>query len=330
MVADAATASTALALMRRPLAKTPKNRETRPREHRRRARSGGRRVATWATPSPVDAPFVELLERHRHRRVRDVEWRTARGERHDVIDRQVGGSVRRALVARAPVAVPTAPGTQDAGAEPLPGAGAVQGVVPTAVGLAGVLRAALPARLVTTPQTVHTSIPESSAGWVARTIRSGCYACGAMRRRRGRLAAVGPSAPLHGRPVAGIAPYHPGRVRSVVVSAADVGVELAHDAQGVVAVRIPGLCASRLWLWVTWGYAESRVGSARVSESDRGDPRGGRETPRGSPRERSRLPCLLPREGAGGVSHRQQRRLRSVGSGRDSELIVRSIGVVHE
>src|SRR5689334_2821702 len=47
-----------------------------------------------------------------------------------------------ALVARAPVAVHAAPGTQHSGAQPLPGPRAVEGVVPAAVGLAGVLGAA--------------------------------------------------------------------------------------------------------------------------------------------------------------------------------------------
>jgi len=59
-----------------------------------------------------------------------------------VIDGQVGGAVSVALVARAPVAVLTTPGAQHAGAEPLPGPRAVQGVVAAAVGLAGVRRAA--------------------------------------------------------------------------------------------------------------------------------------------------------------------------------------------
>ena len=54
------------------------------------------------------------------------------------VSRPVGG----ALVARAPIAVLATPGAEDAGAESLPGPRAVQGVVPAAVGLAGVLRAA--------------------------------------------------------------------------------------------------------------------------------------------------------------------------------------------
>ena len=74
--------------------------------------------------------------------LRDVERRTASGERHDVIDGQVGGSVGGTLVARAPVAVLATPGAEHAGAESLPGPRAVQGVVPAAVRLAGVLGAA--------------------------------------------------------------------------------------------------------------------------------------------------------------------------------------------
>jgi hypothetical protein len=38
----------------------------------------------------------------------------------------------------------------------------------------------LPARLVTTPQTVHSFTRESSMGWLARSIRLRCYACGTM------------------------------------------------------------------------------------------------------------------------------------------------------
>ena len=59
-----------------------------------------------------------------------------------MIDGQIRGSVGGALVARAPVAVLTTPGPQHAGAQPLPGPRAVQGVVPAAAGLAGVLGAA--------------------------------------------------------------------------------------------------------------------------------------------------------------------------------------------
>lgn len=44
--------------------KPPENRETPPRKHSRRARSARTCVSTWATPPPVDAPLVELHERH--------------------------------------------------------------------------------------------------------------------------------------------------------------------------------------------------------------------------------------------------------------------------
>lgn len=59
-----------------------------------------------------------------------------------MVDGQVRGSVCRAAVARTPVAVLAPPGAQHAGTEPLPGPSAIQGVVPAAVGLAGVLGAA--------------------------------------------------------------------------------------------------------------------------------------------------------------------------------------------
>ena len=59
-----------------------------------------------------------------------------------MIDGQVGGRVSEALVAGTPVTVLTTPGAEDAGAEPLPGPRAVQGVVPAAVGRSGVLGAA--------------------------------------------------------------------------------------------------------------------------------------------------------------------------------------------
>ncbi len=56
-----------------------------------------------------------------------------------MIDRQVGCSVGGAPVARAPVAVLATPGTEHPVAEALPGPRAVQGVVPAAVRLAGVI-----------------------------------------------------------------------------------------------------------------------------------------------------------------------------------------------
>lgn len=74
--------------------------------------------------------------------VGDVERRTTSGERDDVVDGQVAGRVGWAPVARAPVAVLAAPGTQHPSAEALPRPGAVQGVVPAPVGQAAVLGAA--------------------------------------------------------------------------------------------------------------------------------------------------------------------------------------------
>jgi len=64
------------------------------------------------------------------------------GHQAEVINGQVGGGMSGTLVARAPVAVLTTPGPQHAGAEPLPGSRAVQGVVLAAVGLPGVVSAA--------------------------------------------------------------------------------------------------------------------------------------------------------------------------------------------
>ena len=123
--------------------KPPKTGETRPRAHSRAARSAHKRVAIWSTPPrPVDAPLVELHDRHSTELLRDVERRTACGERHDVVDGQVRGSVGGAQVARAPVAVLATPGAKHAGAEALPCPRAVQGVVPAAVGLPGVVSAA--------------------------------------------------------------------------------------------------------------------------------------------------------------------------------------------
>ncbi len=72
----------------------------------------------------------------------DDEHHEAGRERDDVIDGQVDRRMSVALVARAPVAVLAAPGAEHAGAEALPRPGAVEGVVPAAVGLPGVLEAA--------------------------------------------------------------------------------------------------------------------------------------------------------------------------------------------
>ena len=123
--------------------KPPKTGETRPRAHSRAARSGGQARRPMGYPAPVGRRTLRRVARAaQHGGVGDVERRTASGERHDVIDGQVGGGVGGALVARAPVAVLATPGAEHAGAEPLPGPRAVQGVVPAAVGLPGVLGAA--------------------------------------------------------------------------------------------------------------------------------------------------------------------------------------------
>ena len=65
--------------------------------------------ATPPRSASADYLFVELHDRP-STAVADVERRTASGERHDVIDGQVGGRVGGAPEARAPVAVLAAPG----------------------------------------------------------------------------------------------------------------------------------------------------------------------------------------------------------------------------
>ena len=94
-------------------------------------------------PTPVGRRILRRVARPaQHRGVGDVERRTASSQRHDVVDGQVAGSMGWTPVARAPTAVLATPGAQDAGAETLPGPGAVQGVVAAAVGCSGVDRAA--------------------------------------------------------------------------------------------------------------------------------------------------------------------------------------------
>jgi len=94
-------------------------------------------------PAPLRRRALRGVARAaQHRRVGDVERRTADGERDDVIDAQVRGSVGGTPVARAPVAMLTTPGPQHPSAEPLPGSRAVQGVVARSVGLARMLGAA--------------------------------------------------------------------------------------------------------------------------------------------------------------------------------------------
>jgi hypothetical protein len=109
--------------------------------------SGG---AVWARsrarmgyPAPVGRGTLRRVARAaQHRGVADVEWRTASGERHDVIDGQVGSTVGWTPVARTPVPMLATPGAEHAGAESLPGPRAVQGVVPAAVRLPFVVGAA--------------------------------------------------------------------------------------------------------------------------------------------------------------------------------------------
>ena len=123
--------------------KPPRTGETRPREHSRGGAVGGQVRRHMGYPTPVGRRTLRRVARAaEHRGVADVERRTASGERHDVIDGQVGGGVGGALVARAPVAVLATPGAEHAGAESLPGPRAVERVVPAAVGLPGVLGAA--------------------------------------------------------------------------------------------------------------------------------------------------------------------------------------------
>ena len=101
-----------------------------------------RRTCVWCPPVRVSGTLRRVARPTEHGAVADVEGRTAGRERHDVVDGQVAGSVGGALVARAPVAVLAAPGAEHAGAETLPDACAVQGVVAAAVGLPRVLGAA--------------------------------------------------------------------------------------------------------------------------------------------------------------------------------------------
>ena len=140
IVADAATASRASALMHHHLAKTPEK----ARNSAACTQSGG---AVWAYrrrlmgyPAPVGRRTIRRVAgAAQHGGVGHVERRTASGERHDVVDGEIARRMGRTLIARTPVPVLATPGTQHAGAQTLPGPRAVQGVVPAAVGLAGVL-----------------------------------------------------------------------------------------------------------------------------------------------------------------------------------------------
>jgi len=94
-------------------------------------------------PAPIRRRALRRVARAaQHRGVANVERGTASGERHEVVDGQVGGRMGRSLVAGTPVAVLATPGAEHAGAEPLPGTRAVQRVVPAAVRRSGVVSAA--------------------------------------------------------------------------------------------------------------------------------------------------------------------------------------------
>jgi hypothetical protein len=105
----------------------------------------GHRHRHMGYPTPVGRRTLRRVARPaQHGGVDDVERGTASSERYDVINGQIRGSVGRTLVAEAPVSVLTTPGAEHAGAQTLPGARAVEGVVPTAVRLLGVRGAAAP------------------------------------------------------------------------------------------------------------------------------------------------------------------------------------------
>jgi len=120
-------------------------------------------------PVRVSGALRRVARAAEHGAVADVERRAASGERHDAIDGQVRGRVGGAPVARAPVPVLAAPRSQHAGAQPLPGPRAVQGVVPAPVGLPGVLGAATPRAAgddTTDRAQLHPRIVDGAAGAV--------------------------------------------------------------------------------------------------------------------------------------------------------------------
>ena len=141
-----------------PLAKTPQNW----RNPAVRTQSGGAvSVQPWPhmgypTPTSVRRRTLRRVARStEHGGVGDVERRTTSGQRDDVIDGKVSRLMGGALVARTPLAVLTTPGAEHAGAESLPGASAVGGVVPAAVDCRACVVQRLPGRLVRTPHTLH-------------------------------------------------------------------------------------------------------------------------------------------------------------------------------
>jgi len=108
-----------------------------------RVRTFGRRGLPRAQNPRVGTPGRRLRHLRRVARstedgaVADVEGRSARRERHDVINGQVAGRVGIAPVARAPVPVLAAMPGGHPRAEALPRPGVVEGVVATAVRLPG-------------------------------------------------------------------------------------------------------------------------------------------------------------------------------------------------
>ena len=103
-----------------------------------------RRICVWGPPVGPARTLGRVAGATEDGAVADIERRAACGERHDVVDGQVTRGVGGTLVARAPVPMLATPGAKHSGAEALPGARAVQGVVAAAVRLPGVLGAATP------------------------------------------------------------------------------------------------------------------------------------------------------------------------------------------
>ena len=182
LVAAAATASSASGLTHRPLAKTPQE----PRYPAVRTQSPGAiSVQPWPhmgypTPAARRRTLGRVAGAAQHRGVGDVERRTARRERDDVIDGQVGGAVGGALVAghRLPCSPRQARSTRALSrcqARVLYSA-----LCRLRLDCRACSVQRLPARLVTTPQTVHSFTRELWMGWLARSIRPRCYApvCG--------------------------------------------------------------------------------------------------------------------------------------------------------
>ncbi len=142
-MADAASASRTSALTDRPLAKMRQESRNPAEETHSRGAVSAEAWPHMGYPAPVGrCTLRRVTGAAEHRGVADVERGTASGERHNVVDGQVGSGVGVAHMTRAPVPVLATPGAEHAGAESLPGSGAVEGVVAAAVGLPGVLRAA--------------------------------------------------------------------------------------------------------------------------------------------------------------------------------------------